>query len=70
MDKSCPVLIYILTVTYYVLYVQDVLEFMEDKITNSVVAEHKGSTLQIPQPTPAHDPEPVPSTSHPHNLFP
>ena len=70
MDKSCPVLIYILTVTYYVLYIQDVLEFMEAKITNSVVAEHKGSTPLISKPTTAHNPQPVPSTSHPHNLFP
>ena len=69
MDKSCPVLIYIVIVTYYVLYVQDVLEFMKAKITKSMVAEHKGSTLLVPKPTTAHDPHPVPSISHPHNLF-
>jgi hypothetical protein len=28
------------------------------------------STLLIPKPAIGHDPEPVPSTSHPHNLFP
>jgi len=70
MDKSCPVLIYILTATYYVLYVQDVLEFMEAKVTKSMVAEQKGSTLLTPKPTTTHDPHPVPSISHPHNLFP
>jgi len=38
--------------------------------TNSLIAEHNGSTPLIPKPTTAHDPEPVPSTSHPHSLFP
>jgi len=35
-----------------------------------MVAEHKGSTLLISKPAFGHDPEPVPSTTHPHNLFP
>jgi len=37
---------------------------------NVVAAEHNGSTPLIPKPTTASDPEPVPSTSHNHNLFP
>jgi len=40
------------------------------KLTNSLVAEHNGSTPLIPKSTTAHDPESVPSTSHPHSLFP
>jgi len=39
-------------------------------LNNSLVAEPEGSTPLIPKPATAHDPEPVPSTSHPHNLFP
>jgi virulence-associated protein VagC len=39
------------------------------KVTISPVAEPEGSTPLIPKPATAHDPEPVPSTSHP-NLFP
>jgi len=35
-----------------------------------MAAENKGSTALISQPNTAHDPEPVLSTSHPHNLFP
>ena len=30
----------------------------------------KCSTLLIPKPATAHDPQPVPSTSHPQSLFP
>jgi len=33
-----------------------------------VVAEPKGSTPLTPKPAIGHDPEPVPSTSHPHYL--
>jgi hypothetical protein len=36
----------------------------------SLVAESEGSTPLIQKPATGHDPEPVPSTSHPHNLFP
>jgi len=37
---------------------------------NPLVAEPEGSTPLIRKPVTARDPEPVPSTSHPHNLFP
>jgi hypothetical protein len=30
----------------------------------------EGSTPLISKPAIGHDPEPVPSTSHPHNIFP
>jgi hypothetical protein len=36
--------------------------------TNTTVAEHEGSTSLPPKPATGHDPESVPSTSHPHNL--
>jgi hypothetical protein len=36
--------------------------------SNDVVTEPEGSTPLIPKPAIGHDPEPVPSTSHPHNL--
>jgi hypothetical protein len=38
--------------------------------TNSLIAEPDGSTQLIPSPATRHDPESVPSTSHPHNPFP
>ena len=43
---------------------------ISQEITNCLVAEPDGSTPLIAKPVTAHDPEPVPSTSHPHNLFP
>jgi len=36
----------------------------------TLVAETKGSTPLISKPNIQHIPEPIPSTSHPHNLFP
>jgi hypothetical protein len=40
-----------------------------ENITN-VVTETEGSAPLIPKPDTGHDPEPVPSTSHPHNTSP
>jgi hypothetical protein len=37
--------------------------------SNFLVAEPEGSTLLMAKPATGHDPEPVPSTSHPHNPF-
>jgi hypothetical protein len=37
--------------------------------TNIITQESKSSTLLIPKPANRHNPEPVPSTSHLHNLF-
>jgi len=34
-----------------------------------LVAEPEGSTPLVPKLVTGNDPEPVPSTSHPHNLF-
>jgi len=42
----------------------------EEQQTNIVVADTGGITPLIPKPANGHDPEPVPSTSHPHNLSP
>jgi hypothetical protein len=39
-------------------------------MTNSVVTNSEGSTPLIPKPAIGHDPDPVPSTSDLHNLFP
>jgi len=36
--------------------------------TSSTVAEREGSTPLIPKLPTRHDPEPIPSTSHPHSL--
>jgi hypothetical protein len=35
-----------------------------------MVAEPESSTPLVPKPATGHDPEPVPTTSHPHNIFP
>jgi hypothetical protein len=39
-------------------------------LTNSLVEKPEGSTQLIPKSATGHDPEPVPSISHPHSLFP
>jgi len=39
-------------------------------ITDYPVVTLQRSAPLIPKPTTAHDPEPVLSTSHPHNQFP
>jgi len=39
-------------------------------LTNTVVAESKGSTPLIPKPAFQYYPEPVPATYDPHNLTP
>jgi len=36
---------------------------------NSLAAEPKGSAPLTPSPATGHGPEPVSSTSHPHNLL-
>jgi hypothetical protein len=41
-----------------------------EQLTNTLAAAPEGSTPLIPKPAIGHDPEPVPSTSHPLNLFP
>jgi hypothetical protein len=40
-----------------------------DKMNLTVVAEPEGSTPLIPKLIFGHDPEPILSASHPHNLF-
>jgi hypothetical protein len=37
-------------------------------VTTTVPAEPEGLTLLIPEPAIGHEPEPVPSASHPHNI--
>jgi len=38
-------------------------------MTDTVVAERRGSAPLIPKPTVEHDPGPIPTTTHPHNVF-
>jgi hypothetical protein len=37
------------------------------ELADSLVADLKGLTPLVPKPAIIHDPEPVPSTCHPHN---
>jgi hypothetical protein len=45
-------------------------EYKSTKYINSLAEYSKGSTLLKPKPTIGHNPEIVPSTSHPHSLLP
>jgi hypothetical protein len=47
---------------------EDVCEVMTNTLINSVIVERKGSKQLTSNPITKHDPEPVPSTHHPHDL--
>jgi hypothetical protein len=42
------------------------LDSITNELNSSLVTEPGGSTPLIQKPATGHDPEPVPSTSHPH----
>jgi hypothetical protein len=50
--------------------IDDNVDVTTELKTNTVLAEHEGLTPLIPKSAIGHNPESVPSTSHPHNLPP